>query len=185
MTGSILGEYKGQWLRGMRHGYGTRQSVPYGVAATFHAKTQLQISSSTPSATDVDEDKRDRINRVDESRGGFVLKSRSDDAPATTGGRRSFLDKHSKGTIGKILRLSLRKQHSTGDLQARFFRWAYIWPSSSVKLTHIQTCAFLLSKSNYWHFLASVELIFNICTHKHTHTQIHNLTHLALDCNSF
>lgn len=109
----------------MRHGYGTRQSVPYGVAASYHAKTQHQSASPTSAshaAADADEDagsKRERgLHRADESRGGFVLKSHSDDAAATApGGRRSFLDKHGKGPLSKILRLSLRKQHSTGDLQ--------------------------------------------------------------------
>ena len=30
----ILGTYQGQWLRGLRHGYGVRTSAPFGLASS-------------------------------------------------------------------------------------------------------------------------------------------------------
>lgn len=47
------GTYQGQWLRGCRHGYGVRQSVPYGLAAHYRAQT---LRSSLTSLRSEDED---------------------------------------------------------------------------------------------------------------------------------
>ncbi|KMQ82691.1 junctophilin-1-like isoform x3 protein, partial [Lasius niger] len=73
------------------------------------------VVAPTPEPTD----KRDR--RVDDSRGGFVLKARSDDPPAR---RKSLTEKSlKKGILSKnvlsIQGLKIRKQRSTGDLEKR------------------------------------------------------------------
>ena len=39
------GTYQGQWLGGMRHGYGVRQSVPYGMAAVILFPLRTSINS--------------------------------------------------------------------------------------------------------------------------------------------
>jgi len=52
---STTGTYQGQWLRGCRHGYGVRQSVPYGLAAHYRAQT---LRSSLTSLRSEDEDER-------------------------------------------------------------------------------------------------------------------------------
>ncbi|CAG9814326.1 unnamed protein product [Phaedon cochleariae] len=83
-------------MRGMRHGYGIRKSAPFGKASKYRANRTLRASltslrSDEPSGAGANAelaDKRDR--RVDDSRGGFVLKG-----------------------------LKLKKQRSTGDLEKR------------------------------------------------------------------
>ncbi|KAL6432756.1 hypothetical protein ACFW04_006267 [Cataglyphis niger] len=115
------GTYQGQWLRGMRHGYGVRASAPFGLASHYKPPKQMRASltslrsadggpliAPTPEPTD----KRDR--RVDDSRGGFVLKARSDDPPAR---RKSLTEKSLKKGI--LSGLKIRKQRSTGDLEKR------------------------------------------------------------------
>ncbi|XP_066594670.1 junctophilin-1 isoform X2 [Prorops nasuta] len=115
------GTYQGQWLRGMRHGYGVRASAPFGLAS--HYKPTKQIRASLTSLRSADggaaaaptpepTDRRDR--RVDDSRGGFVLKARSDDPPAR---RKSLTEKTLKKGI--LSGLKIRKQRSTGDLEKR------------------------------------------------------------------
>lgn len=150
----LVGTYQGQWLRGMRHGYGVRASAPFGLAS--HYKPPKQVRASLTSLRSADggpavaptpepTDRRDR--RVDDSRGGFVLKARSDDPPAR---RKSLTEKSLKkgilsvrhlslargrGTVNEIYinrnraalsrrifcrqGLKIRKQRSTGDLEKR------------------------------------------------------------------
>ena len=87
----------------MRHGYGVRASAPFGLASHYKPKqvraslTSLRSTEGgapgtapTPEPTD----RRDR--RVDDSRGGFVLKARSDDPPAR---RKSLTEKSLKKGI--------------------------------------------------------------------------------------
>ena len=100
---NLVGTYQGQWLRGMRHGYGVRASAPFGLAS--HYKPPKQVRASLTSLRSADggpavaptpepTDRRDR--RVDDSRGGFVLKARSDDPPAR---RKSLTEKSLKKGI--------------------------------------------------------------------------------------
>ncbi|XP_063977064.1 junctophilin-1 isoform X2 [Diachasmimorpha longicaudata] len=116
------GTYQGQWLRGMRHGYGVRTSAPFGLASHYKPPKQ-QIRASLTSLRSADgasltaptpepTDRRDR--RVDDSRGGFVLKARSDDPPAR---RKSLNEKSLKK--GLLSGLKIRKQRSTSDLETR------------------------------------------------------------------
>lgn len=41
----LAGTYQGQWVGGMRHGYGIRQSVPYGMAAVIRSPLRTSINS--------------------------------------------------------------------------------------------------------------------------------------------
>lgn len=108
-----LGTYQGQWLRGMRHGYGVRQSVPYGLASHYRPKMRASLTSLRSE----NEDElvvKNRDKKLDESRGGFVLKAKSDETPPTR--RRSILDKRSSLKKSVFSRIKIRKQKSTGDI---------------------------------------------------------------------
>lgn len=113
----------------MRHGYGVRASAPFGLASHYKPTAPKQVRASLTSLRSADggpvvaptpepTDRRDR--RVDDSRGGFVLKARSDDPPAR---RKSLTEKSLKkgilsvrrGTIHKILKQKLQhylEEHS-------------------------------------------------------------------------
>jgi len=112
------GTYQGQWLRGMRHGYGVRTSAAFGVAS--HSRggdgRRPSISSLQPG---VEESKPALTNGTgakasEEIRGGFVLKSRSDEAPVR---RRSLVER--TGMKNLMQGLKIRKQRSTGDLDRK------------------------------------------------------------------
>ena len=134
------GTYQGQWLRGLRHGYGVRTSAPFGMASRFRPKTNNVRSSTTSLKSDAAasaaaaaagghhghhhqsgssssggggggasgahqlhsggslDPAADRDKRLDDGRGGFVLKARSDEPPVR---RRSFSERSS--TIKKSL----------------------------------------------------------------------------------
>lgn len=110
----ITGTYQGQWLRGLRHGYGVRTSAPFGMASRFRPKSirssMTSLKSDVASGHHVHhgasashlgagaDPAADRDKRLDDGRGGFVLKSRSDEPPAR---RRSFSERSS--TIKKTL----------------------------------------------------------------------------------
>lgn len=98
----------------MRHGYGIRQSVPYGMAAHYRGRTQNTSLTSLRSENEDDMVVKDRDRKVDEGRGGFVLAARSDVSPSSR--RRSLFDK--QGRLGSLMKgLKLKKQKSTGDIQ--------------------------------------------------------------------
>ena len=127
----LAGSYQGQWLRGVRHGYGVRQSVPYGLASHYRPTKALRTSlTSLRSENEDDNVVKDRDRKVDESRGGFVLQARSDESPASR--RRSIFDKHGRSSLRKNLmdRLKLKKQKSTGDINESPRR-----PTGSVRST--------------------------------------------------
>lgn len=88
-------------MSGKRHGYGVRQSAPFGMASHFRPKTiQAASMSSLRSNENVDKNNPDpadkRNHRIDDVRGGFVLKARSDEAPAR---RNSLVEKTKKGLL--------------------------------------------------------------------------------------
>lgn len=106
----VAGTYQGQWYHGMRHGYGVRASAPFGLAS--HYKPSKQVRASLTSLRSADDggavaptpeptDRRDR--RVGDSRGGFVLKARSDNPPAR---RKSLTEKSLKKGILSVNDLS-------------------------------------------------------------------------------
>ncbi|KAK3085576.1 hypothetical protein FSP39_005580 [Pinctada imbricata] len=110
------GTYQGQWLRGMRHGYGVRQSVPYGLASHYRPKAIRASLTSLRSENEDEQVVKNRDRKLDESRGGFVLKAKSDETPPTR--RRSIFDKQGRSSLRKTLisGLKLKKQKSTGDI---------------------------------------------------------------------
>lgn len=92
----------------MRHGYGVRASAPFGLAS--HYKPSKHVRASLTSLRSADDggavaptpeptDRRDR--RVGDSRGGFVLKARSDNPPAR---RKSLTEKSLKKGILSVRR---------------------------------------------------------------------------------
>ncbi|KAL1491034.1 hypothetical protein ABEB36_011691 [Hypothenemus hampei] len=101
-------------MRGMRHGYGVRTSAPFGKASKYRGQKTLRgsltsLRSSEPGAAPLDAaEKRDR--RVDDSRGGFVLQSKSTEPTANR--RRSLGSGHIKKNLFK-------KGASTGELDRR------------------------------------------------------------------
>lgn len=72
----------------MRHGYGVRTSAPFGKASKFRASKAIRASltslkSSEGTGSEIDK----REKRVDDTRGGFVLKMNSTEP---SGRRRSL-----------------------------------------------------------------------------------------------
>jgi len=136
------GTYQGQWLRGMRHGYGVRTSAAFGIAS--HARggdggRRPSISSLQPG---VEESAGKAVmtnggtRGGEEARGGFVLKSRSDEAPVR---RRSLVERTGMKNLMQGLRI--RKQRSTGDLDRKGV-------IGSIRSTG-STASWMSSESNY------------------------------------
>ena len=133
------GTYQGQWLRGIRHGYGVRQSVPYGLASHVRQKSTIRESlTSLRSELEDDHVVKERDRKVDESRGGFVLTGTAK-PPTPTAGRSlsppvvdgdasrrrgASLEKTGRSSLRKTIveGLRLRKQRSTGDIQVIYRR---------------------------------------------------------------
>ncbi|XP_069354496.1 junctophilin-1 [Maniola hyperantus] len=107
------GTYQGQWMRGFRHGYGVRTSAPFGLASHYRGSSRDHRGSlsSLAEATGTPDPSDRRTTRMDEARGGFVLKASSDEP---TGRRGSLVEKTKKGLFAK-----LRKQRSAGELDKR------------------------------------------------------------------
>lgn len=96
----IPGTYQGQWMRGLRHGYGVRTSAPFGLASHYRGGNRGHghrgsMSSLTEAGGAADPSER-RTTRMDDSRGGFVLMVRSDVA---SGRRGSLVEKTKKGLL--------------------------------------------------------------------------------------
>lgn len=108
--GLISGTYQGQWLRGVRHGYGLRQSVSYDVAIRYPTHTavnavSIPVPGSTPLEKEDDLLLRERDFRIEESRGGFVLRARTSagEQDTTSSKHRMILDKHGKPSLRKTI----------------------------------------------------------------------------------
>lgn len=84
-------------MRGMRHGYGVRTSAPFGLASHYRggARDARGSMSSLVEAGTPDPSER-RTHRMDDARGGFVLKASSDEP---SGRRGSLVDKPKKGLL--------------------------------------------------------------------------------------
>jgi len=134
------GTYQGQWLRGMRHGYGVRTSAAFGVAS--HSKggegRRPSVSSLQPGVEESPKVLSNGSAKGDsaEVRGGFVLKSRSDEAPVR---RRSLVER--TGMKNLMQGLKIRKQRSTGDLDRKGVM-------GSIRSTG-STSSWMSSESNY------------------------------------
>uniref|UniRef100_A0A6A7G8V5 Junctophilin-1-like n=3 Tax=Hirondellea gigas TaxID=1518452 RepID=A0A6A7G8V5_9CRUS len=107
------GSYKGQWLRGLRHGYGVRTSAQFGLASVCKsrgAQSPGHRGSTTSLRSDGAGDPlADRDRKVDDGRGGFVLRLRSDEVQRRRG---SLVEKSNIRNVFKM-----RRQRSTGDIQ--------------------------------------------------------------------
>ena len=109
----VSGTYSGQWLRGVRHGYGVRQSVSYALAArfplqsAFAAAAAVSVAAAPPGVEALEKEDdillRERDWRVEESRGGFVLLARTQPVGDSASHRRMVLDKHGKPSIRKTI----------------------------------------------------------------------------------
>ncbi|PAA60961.1 hypothetical protein BOX15_Mlig034492g1 [Macrostomum lignano] len=129
--------YSGCWFHGTRHGLGIRQSVSYGLAA--HYKDERRLRESLTSLRSQDEDGTGggaggstgaaigadsaaaaaaaAARRLDESRGGFVLRGRVIDAGTTSGAAGSTAATASgKRSLTRTLMNKLRRQRSAGDV---------------------------------------------------------------------
>jgi len=135
------GTYQGQWLRGMRHGYGVRTSAAFGIAS--HSRggdggRRPSISSLQPGVEESTSVVMANGSKggSEEARGGFVLKSRSDEAPVR---RRSLVERTGMKNLMQGLRI--RKQRSTGDLDRKGV-------IGSIRSTG-STTSWMSSESNY------------------------------------
>jgi len=136
----VAGTYEGQWLRGVRHGYGVRQSVSYDLAvrfpiqSAFSAVNPANLAMLTPPGVLEKEDDvmlRERDMRVEESRGGFVLLARTTplDRDSVSGShRRMVLDKHGKPSLRKTI-ASVRNFQTCITVLLLFFNKAVLYVS--------------------------------------------------------
>lgn len=89
------GIFQGQWMRGMRHGYGVRKSAKFGMASHSKPnKSDMRVSLSSLGSNDDIQNKignasedhvigsEGRDKKLDDTRGGFVLKANSDEQPS-------------------------------------------------------------------------------------------------------
>ena len=118
----------GQWLRGMRHGYGVRTSAPYGHStitkmASQNGQNNLLNPKSSLQSLDTEGDDPQQSEHRDGVHGGFVLVARvSPNQQNQTKRRNSLVEKATSSnslTGGFLKGLRLRKQRSTGDLDMR------------------------------------------------------------------
>ncbi|KAL7675503.1 hypothetical protein ACOME3_001771 [Neoechinorhynchus agilis] len=120
------GTYFGQISQGLRSGYGIRRSVPYGVAARYklkHFSDSLTSLRSCGGATNAliggpsdDHFRVTKERRVEENRGGFVLRDRFSDAHLTPSN--TINQQHHgtpKSSLRRTIMAKLRKQKSVGD----------------------------------------------------------------------
>ncbi|OQV23513.1 Junctophilin-3 [Hypsibius exemplaris] len=118
------GLFQGQWQRGLRHGYGVRSSAPFA-AASVQRKKSLHSQPSVgvePEATIAEEEQEDpaaeRDHKIDQNRGGFVLKAHSEEP--TVEKKRKTMAERKDAVKSTILRgLRLKKQYSTGDIDQK------------------------------------------------------------------
>ncbi|XP_042879503.1 junctophilin-1-like isoform X3 [Penaeus japonicus] len=108
------GTYKGQWLRGLRHGYGVRTSAQFGQASVSRPRANNRGSTTSLRSDGAGDPLADRDRKVDDGRGGFVLRARSDEVPR----RRGSLVSDRPSNIRNVFKgLKMRRQRSTGDIQ--------------------------------------------------------------------
>ncbi|KAB0404677.1 hypothetical protein E2I00_019635 [Balaenoptera physalus] len=115
-SSKIRGTYQGQWVGGMRQGYGVRQSVPYGMAAVIRSPLRTSINSLRSEHTNGAALHPDACPTVASSpavsRGGFVLVVHSDS---------EILKSKKKGLFRRSLLsgLKLRKSESKSSLASQ------------------------------------------------------------------
>ncbi|NXT01977.1 JPH1 protein, partial [Jacana jacana] len=72
------GTYQGQWTGGMRHGYGVRQSVPYGMATVIRSPLRTSLASLRSEQSNGTVLHDVTADSPAGTRGGFVLNFHSD-----------------------------------------------------------------------------------------------------------
>ncbi|XP_009988640.1 PREDICTED: LOW QUALITY PROTEIN: junctophilin-3-like, partial [Tauraco erythrolophus] len=105
--------YQGQWVGGMRQGYGVRQSVPYGMAAVIRSPLRTSINSLRSEHTNGETAPPPAVAASPAvSRGGFVLMAHSD---------AEILKSKKKGIFRRSLLsgLKLRKSESKSSLASQ------------------------------------------------------------------
>lgn len=95
----LVGTYQGQWTGGMRHGYGVRQSVPYGMASVIRSPLRTSLASL----------------RSEQSNGTILRDSLSDSPAGTRGG--FVLNFHSDGEGSEKKKGLFRRGSIFGSLQ--------------------------------------------------------------------
>ncbi|GMR55635.1 hypothetical protein PMAYCL1PPCAC_25830 [Pristionchus mayeri] len=110
------GMYQGQWLRGMRHGFGVRKSAVHSTAARLRrAQNNVSLTSLRSGQLDMNHEEEENKNTF-EGRGGFVLRASS----AAPQRRRRSLSERSLAMKRSLLSgLRIKKQHSTGDIHQK------------------------------------------------------------------
>ena len=122
-TSHFSGTYQGQWLRGLRHGYGVRTSAPFGMAshnklsetrmasmtslnkeeeaaqAHQEAMEEAEATATDPAAAAAVAAARTISRRGEEARGGFVLRAKSDEYPSR---RRSLVERTGMKTLVQV-----------------------------------------------------------------------------------
>uniref|UniRef100_A0A3B3U287 Junctophilin 1 n=1 Tax=Poecilia latipinna TaxID=48699 RepID=A0A3B3U287_9TELE len=116
MSACFPGTYQGQWMGGMRHGYGVRQSVPYGMATVIHSPLRTSMASlrSEQSNGAVLHDLSSPVDTPTGTRGGFVLNFHSDSEVVT--GKKKGLFR--RGSLFGSLR-QLRKSDSRTSISSK------------------------------------------------------------------
>uniref|UniRef100_A0A2S2NZM2 Junctophilin-3 n=1 Tax=Schizaphis graminum TaxID=13262 RepID=A0A2S2NZM2_SCHGA len=123
------GTFQGQWMRGMRHGYGVRTSARFGMASHSKPnKSDIRNSLSSLGSDDAhnkvgsaSEDpvigSEGRDKKLDDTRGGFVLKANSDEQPNK---RKTLVSKSTHSLKRTFMSgFKMRKQRSTGELEKK------------------------------------------------------------------
>uniref|UniRef100_A0A3B4H5J1 Junctophilin 1b n=1 Tax=Pundamilia nyererei TaxID=303518 RepID=A0A3B4H5J1_9CICH len=78
LSATAVGTYQGQWSGGMRHGYGVRQSVPYGMASVIRSPLRTSLSSLRSEQSNGTVLRDSLSDSPAGTRGGFVLNFQSD-----------------------------------------------------------------------------------------------------------
>ena len=155
-TSHFSGTYQGQWLRGLRHGYGVRTSAPFGMAshnklsetrmasmtslnkeeeaaqAHQEAMEEAEATATAPAAAAAVAAARTISRRGEEARGGFVLRAKSDEYPSR---RRSLVERTGMKTLVQVkMRMSNfisvnAKFGLRHKLLPPFFAWCNFWTS--------------------------------------------------------
>lgn len=150
-------------MRGLRHGYGVRTSAPFGLASHYRGGArhghQGSLSSLTEAAGTPDPSER-RTTRMDDARGGFVLKASSDEP-----GRRGSLGGKTKKGLLSVSEKCTTLLHDMGTnfdhniiptiLTERNYGWGY---AEIIDTGYLYLCVSLNIRKNYRNLRMSILL---------------------------
>ncbi|GCC26357.1 hypothetical protein chiPu_0004773, partial [Chiloscyllium punctatum] len=107
------GTYQGQWAGGMRHGYGVRQSVPFGMATVIRSPLRTSLASLRSEQSNGTILHDISADSPAGTRGGFVLTFHSD-TELMTGKKKGFFRR------GSLLgNLKLKRSESKSSLASK------------------------------------------------------------------